>query len=308
MIGIKQLQKNKNALLKKIYLNYDKIYKSYIGTSYSWEIKNKYKIHSDLKKIIKRMNFYEWMLLSKPKKTYLLWNGRTLTTNIYETLIKGTASNSIFYEAGLKNHQLYFIKNMAKLSKHHHISLEKTTIINKNESIKENLPKFKSSKISSNTINALKKCDVIFFISCQDEYYSYEKVGNSKIFRSQEECILKLDKICKKLGLKLIIKLHPHLKFKSKFVLEGLNETIETLDNTCILKSNINAFKFLNPNAKVLTWVSTVGEAKYLGFSSASVAKPIFDNINDIIFRRTGKISKKTSINPQNINDVKLRE
>jgi hypothetical protein len=115
---------------------------------------------------------------------------------------------------------------------------------------------------------------VTFFTSCTDELWFVADKPPYGDFGSQFEISLALAEICRSRGLKLVIRLHPHLRFKhSSWVREWNLEQLAAMGAVVLQpEDSHDSYALVRASKCIVTTGSTIGfEASFLGIPTAVV-------------------------------------
>jgi hypothetical protein len=115
---------------------------------------------------------------------------------------------------------------------------------------------------------------VVFFTSASDEMFAVTDDALYGTFETQNDIALALAEVCASRGLQLVVRLHPHLRFKHPAwkrewdfaELEGRGVVVVAPEDSC------DSYAMLRAAQSVITTGSTIGlEASYVGIPNAVV-------------------------------------
>lgn len=121
------------------------------------------------------------------------------------------------------------------------------------------------------------KC-VVFFTSSSDEMFAISDETTYGDFPDQNAVALALAKECRKLGLQLVVRLHPHLRFKHPSWLREWDFDALRSQSVMVLgpKDPSDSYALVGAARAVITTGSTIGlEATYLGVPNAVLGNHI---------------------------------
>src|SRR5947209_17793114 len=115
---------------------------------------------------------------------------------------------------------------------------------------------------------------VAFFTSASDEMFAVTDDALYGSFATQNDVALALAEICKAQGLQLVVRLHPHLRFKHPAWKREWDFAELEQRGAAVLapEDPADSYEILRASHSVVTTGSTIGlEASYLGIPNASV-------------------------------------
>jgi hypothetical protein len=229
----------------------------------------------------------------------IIFNGRFLHEKAVESACRATKTNSVFYET-LRNRIVISEKNF------HNREVLAKNMFNlwnsfEDTKYKENVGKqyfekmrsknnsfFISTPENLETFLGNHKKYIVFYTSSDDEVAGlWQK--NARPFGEQVEAINKLIEYFKEQNkYKLIIRIHPNLKNKSK-IEQSRWSGFEQSENVQIIKSDqkIDSYELMMKSSGVISYGSTIGlEAAYSKIPSAVLCHCFYDLIGpvDLIF------------------------
>lgn len=119
---------------------------------------------------------------------------------------------------------------------------------------------------------------VVFFTSSSDEMFAvFDEISYGE-FPDQHALAMALSKECRELGLQLVVRLHPHLRFKHPSWLREWNFDALRSEGAMVLgpEDPSDSYALVEAARAVITTGSTIGlEASYLGVPNAVLGKQI---------------------------------
>lgn len=122
---------------------------------------------------------------------------------------------------------------------------------------------------------------VAFFTTSEDEFAAILESRGERPFKSQLEAVQVAAQICLGLGLRLVVRVHPHLN--KKHINEYHAWKSLDIENTDVIlpESPVDTYAMIDNADAVITFGSTVGvEATYWGRPSILMAPSFYDQLN----------------------------
>ena len=136
----------------------------------------------------------------------------------------------------------------------------------------------------SHSVNQLERKQIVIFTTSDDEFLGVSPDWDLPELQSQIEWLTKIAKLAISLQFKVIIRLHPNLRTKSRSLQKEWSD-LSNLKNLELIKYNepINSYNLINQSDLIISCGSTIAmEAGFLGKPVLSVGSGIYDGLNAV--------------------------